>query len=155
MEPYNNDTGVHNRVQITIDLNELVWARGEHLKCEMSVNQNEYLAETLRRSLTWDTMYSMIDQTILEFFENHEHPEVWDPHYGETTIESIDVTMEKEQKAREKEFKKNFDMVKLESSSWTLEVPVRKKKVVKKKEEKKEVSADTYKAQEHRYSDPQ
>ena len=150
MEAYDTNTGVHNRVQITIDLNELVWARGEYLKQEMSVNQNEYLADNLRRSLTWDTMYSMVDQSILEFFENHEHPEVWDPHYGETTIESIDVTMEKEQKAREKEFKKNFDMVKLESSSWTIEVPVRKKK-----EEKKEVSADTYKAQEHRYSDPQ
>ena len=25
----------------------------------------------------------MIDQAILEFFENHEHPEIWDPHYGE------------------------------------------------------------------------
>ena len=51
MEPYNNDTGVHNRVQITIDLNELIWARGEYLKQEMSVNQNEYLADNLRRSL--------------------------------------------------------------------------------------------------------
>ena len=30
--------------------------------------------------------------------------------------------------AREKEFKKNFDMVKLESSSWTIEVPRRKNK---------------------------
>jgi len=148
MELYNNETGVHNRVQITIDLNELVWARGEYLKQEMSVNQNEYLADNLRRSLTWDTMYSMIDQSILEFFENHEHPEVWDPHYGERTIETVELTMEKEKKAKEKEFKKNFDMVKLESSSWTIEVPVRKK-------EKKEVSADGYKAQEHRYSDPQ
>ena len=128
MELYNNETGVHNRVQITIDLNELVWARGEYLKQEMSVNQNEYLADNLRRSLTWDTMYSMIDQSILEFFENHEHPEVWDPHYGERTIETVEVTMEKEKKAKEKEFKKNFDMVKLESSSWTIEVPVRKKK---------------------------
>ena len=132
MEPYNNDTGVHNRVQITIDLNELIWARGEYLKQEMSVNQNEYLADNLRRSLTWDTMYSMIDQAILEFFENHEHPEVWDPHYGERTIETVELTMEKEKKAREKEFKKNFDMVKLESSSWTIEVPVRKKKEEKK-----------------------
>ena len=132
MEPYNNDTGVHNRVQITIDLNELIWARGEYLKQEMSVNQNEYLADNLRRSLTWDTMYSMIDQSILEFFENHEHPEVWDPHYGERTIETVELTMEKEKKAKEKEFKKNFDMVKLESSSWTIEVPVRKKKEEKK-----------------------
>ena len=78
MEPYDTNTGVHNRVQITIDLNELVWARGEYLKQDMSVTQNDYLAETLRRTLTWDTLYSMIDQTILEFFENHEHPEIWD-----------------------------------------------------------------------------
>ena len=158
MEPYNNDTGVHNRVQITIDLNELVWARGEYLKCEMSVNQNEYLADNLRRSLTWDTMYSMIDQTILEFFDNHEHPEIWDPHYGETAGDEPAKTFEKQAKDREKA-KKEFKMVDLVSPAWTIQVPVRikkdVKKVVKKKEEKKEVSADTYKAQEHRYSDPQ
>ena len=35
--------------------------------------------------------------------------------------------MEKERKEREKEFKKNFDMVKLESPSWTIQVPRRKK----------------------------
>ncbi len=81
-EPYDN-TGVHTNVQITIDLNELVWARGEFLKQEMSVNQAEYIAETLRRTLTWDTLYGMIDSSILEFFDNHEHPEIWDPHYGE------------------------------------------------------------------------
>ena len=34
--------------------------------------------------------------------------------------------MEKEKKEREKEFKKNFDMVKLKSSSWEIDVPVRK-----------------------------
>ena len=50
------------------------------------------------------------------------------PNYGERSIETIELTMEKERKEREKEFKKNFDMVKLESSSWTIEVPVRKKK---------------------------
>ena len=127
MEPYDTNTGVHNRVQITIDLNELVWARGEYLKQDMSVNQNEYLAETLRRTLTWDTMYSMIDQTILEFFENHEHPEIWDPHYGETAGDEPAATFEKEQKAREKEFKKNFEMVDLVSPSWTIRVPKRKK----------------------------
>ena len=55
MEPYDFNTGVHTNVQITIDLNELVWARGEYLKQEMSVNQAEYIAETLRRTLTWDT----------------------------------------------------------------------------------------------------
>ena len=124
MEPYDTNTGVHNRVQITIDLNELVWARGEHLKQEMSVNQNEYLAETLRRTLTWDTMYGMIDTVILEFFDNHEHPEIWDPHYGETAGNEPAATFEKQAKEREKA-KKEFEMVDLVSSAWTIQVPRR------------------------------
>ena len=127
MEPYNTNTGVHNRVQITIDLNELVWARGEHLKQEMSVNQAEFLAETLRRTLTWDTMYGMIDTVILEFFDNHEHPQIWDPHYGQTAGNEPAATFEKQAKEREKA-KKEFEMVDLVSSSWTIQVPRRKKK---------------------------
>ena len=47
-------------------------------------------------------------------------------HYGERTIETIELTMEKEKREREKEFKKNFDIVKLKSSSWEIDVPVRK-----------------------------
>ena len=127
MEPYDFNTGVHTNVQITIDLNELVWARGEHLKQEMSVNQAEYLAETLRRTLTWDTMYGMIDQVILEFFDNHEHPEIWDPHYGETAGNEPAATFEKQAKEREKA-KKEFEMVDLVSSAWTIQVPRRIKK---------------------------
>ena len=127
MEPYNTDSGVHNRVQITIDLNELVWARAQHLKQEMSVNQAEFLAETLRRTLTWDSMYGMIDTVILEFFENHEHPEIWDPHYGETAGEEPAATFEKQAKKREKA-KKEFKMVDLVSSAWTIQVPMRIKK---------------------------
>ena len=131
MEPYDTNTGVHNRVQITIDLNELVWARGEYLKQDMSVTQNDYLAETLRRTLTWDTLYSMIDQTILEFFENHEHPEIWDPHYGsispepgrEKEIQNIEKAAKEREKAR-----KEFKMVDLVSPAWTIQVPMRIKK---------------------------
>ena len=126
-EPYDFNTGVHTNVQITIDLNELVWARGEHLKQEMSVNQAEYLAETLRRTLTWDTMYGMIDQVILEFFDNHAHPEIWDPHYGETAGNEPAATFEKQAKEREKA-KKEFEMVDLVSSAWTIKVPRRIKK---------------------------
>ena len=129
-EPYDFNTGVHTNVQITIDLNELVWARGEYLKCEMSVNQSEYLAETLRRTLTWDTLYSMIDQTILEFFDNHEHPEIWDPHYGETAGNEPAATFEKEAKQREKA-RKEFEMVDLVSPAWTIKVPRRIKKDAK------------------------
>ena len=130
-EPYDFNTGVHTNVQITIDLNELVWARGEHLKQEMSVNQAEYLAETLRRTLTWDTMYGMIDQAILEFFDNHEHPEIWDPHYGqispepgrEKELQNIEKAAKEREKAR-----KEFEMVDLVSSAWTIKVPRRIKK---------------------------
>ena len=129
-EPYDN-TGVHTNVQITIDLNDLVWSRGEFLKQEMSVNQAEYIAETLRRTLTWDTLYHMVDCSFLEFFDNHEHPEIWDPHYGEIQPEPGREnelnTLEKAAKAREKA-KKEFEMVDLVAPAWTIKVPRRIKK---------------------------
>jgi hypothetical protein len=79
------------------------------------------IATGLRDTLTWDTLYQMVDEAVLEYLGIKEkNPSI--------TIESIDVTMEKEKKEREKEFKKNFEMVKLESSSWTIDVPVRKNK---------------------------
>jgi hypothetical protein len=63
----------------------------------------------------------MVDDAVLDYLGMKE------THYGERSIETIEITMEKERKEREKEFKKNFDLVKLESSAWTIEVPVRKK----------------------------
>ena len=76
-------------------------------------------------------MYSMIDQAILEFFENHEHPEIWDPHYGEIQPEpgrEAELNqMEKAAKQREKA-KKEFEMVDLVSPAWTIKVPRRIKK---------------------------
>ena len=122
---------IDNNVKITIDLNDLVWSRGEFLKQEMSVNQAEYIAEPLRRTLTWDTLYHMVDSSILEFFDNHEHPEIWDPHYGEIQPEPGREnelnTLEKAAKAREKA-KKEFEMVDLVAPAWTIKVPRRIKK---------------------------
>ena len=119
---------IDNNVKITIDLNDLVWSRGEFLKQEMSVNQAEYIAETLRRTLTWDTLYGMIDSSILEFFDNHEHPEIWDPHYGEIQPEpgrEAELNqMEKAAKLREKA-KQEFEMVDLVAPAWTIKVPRR------------------------------
>ena len=80
------------------------------------------IATKLRETLTWDTLYFMVDGAILDYM-GLKNPNK--PNYGETSIETIELTMEKERKAREKEFKKNFEMVKLESSSWTIEVPKR------------------------------
>ena len=128
---------IDDDVKITINLNKLVEVRAKLLTqfedYSNAVATGEYLdendvdriASNLRDTLTWDTLYFMVDGAILDYMGL---PNPKKPHYGERTIETIELTMEKERKEREKEFKKNFDMVKLESSSWTIEVPVRKKK---------------------------
>ena len=125
---------INDDIKITINLNELVEIRAKLIAqyddYSEKVCKGEYLdggdidriATGLRDTLTWDALYSMIDDAVLEYLGIKE------THYGSTTIETIELTMEKERKEREKEFKKNFDLVKLESSSWTIEVPVRKKK---------------------------
>ena len=125
---------INDDVKITINLNELVEIRAKLISqyedYSDKVVKGEYLdggdidriATGLRDTLTWDTLYSMVDDAVLDYLGMKE------THYGERTIETIELTMEKERKEREKEFKKNFDLVKLESSSWTIEVPVRKKK---------------------------
>ena len=124
---------IDDDVKITINLNKLVDVRArlltEYENYGKKIVKGEYLDENdvdkiaskLRDTLTWDTLYYMVDDAILEYLDLKE------THYGERTIETIELTMEKEKKEREKEFKKNFDMVKLESSSWTIDVPIRKK----------------------------
>ena len=125
---------INDDIKITINLNELVEIRAKLISqyddYSEKVSKGEYLdggdidriATGLRDTLTWDTLYSMVDDAVLEYLGIKE------THYGERTIESIDVTLEKEKKEREKEFKKNFEMVKLESSAWTLDVPMSKNK---------------------------
>ena len=124
---------IDDDVKITINLNKLVDARarlqtqygdysdkivkGEYL----DENDIDRIASKLRDTLSWESLYQMVDEAVLEYLDLNE------THYGERTIETVEITMEKERKAREKEFKKNFEMVKLESSSWTIDVPVRKK----------------------------
>ena len=131
---------IYDDVKITINLNELVEIRAKLLTqygdYSEKVCKGEYLdgsdidriATQLRETLTWDTLYHMIDGAILDYMGLRSAVIEHKTHYGERTIESLDVTMEKEKKEREKEFKKNFEMVKLESTSWTLDVPMRKKK---------------------------
>ena len=127
---------IYDDVKITINLNELVEIRAKLLTqnedYSNAVATGEYLdgndidriATQLRETLTWDTLYFMVDTAIYDYM-GLQHPEK--PHYGERSIETVEITMEKERKAREKEFKKNFDMIELKSSSWTIDVPLRKK----------------------------
>ena len=128
---------IDDDVKITINLNKLVDVRARLLTqyedYSKAVSTGEYLDENdvdriaskLRDTLTWDTLFYMVDNAILDYM-GLKHPDK--PHYGERSIDTIELTMEKEKKAREKEFKKNFEMVKLEGGSWTLDVPMRKRK---------------------------
>ena len=123
---------INDDIKISINLNELVEARAklqsQYGDYSDKVVKGEYLdgadidriATGLRDTLTWDTLYQMVDEAVLNYLGIKEKN-------PSTTIETIELTMEKEKKEREKEFKKNFDVVKLESSSWTLDVPVSKK----------------------------
>ena len=123
---------INDDIKITINLNELVEIRAKLISqyedYSDKVVKGEYLdggdidriATGLRDTLTWDTLYQMVDEAVLEYLGIKEKN-------PSTTIETIELTMEKEKKEREKEFKKNFDLVKLESPSWTIDVPVRKK----------------------------
>ena len=124
---------IDDDVKITINLNKLVDVRARLItqydeNYSSEIVEGEYLdrndvdriASKLRDTLSWESLFQMVDEAVLEYLGIKEkNPSI--------TIESIDVTMEKEKKEREKEFKKNFDLVKLESSSWTIEVPMRKK----------------------------
>ena len=127
---------IYDDNSILINLNELVEIRAKLLTqyedYSKAVSTGEYLDENdvdriasqLRETLTWDTLYHMVDTAIYDYM-GLQHPDK--PHYGERSIETIELTMEKEKKAREKEFKKNFDMVELDGGSWKIQVPVRKR----------------------------
>ena len=130
---------INDDIKITINLNELVEIRAKLLTqyedYSKAVSTGEYLdgndidkiATQLRETLTWDTLYHMIDGAILDYMGLRSAITEHKTHYGERTIETIELTMEKERKAREKEFKKNFDMVELDGGSWKIQVPVRKR----------------------------
>ena len=123
---------IDDDVKITINLNELVEARAKLLTqygdYSEKIVKGEYLdgndvdriASKLRDTLTWDALFCMVDEAVLEYLDLNE------THYGERSIETVELTMEKERKAREKEFKKNFDMVTLDGGCWKIDVPVRK-----------------------------
>ena len=122
---------IDDDVKITINLNKLVEARAklqtQYGDYSEKVVKGEYLdgndidriASKLRDTLSWESLFQMVDEAVLEYLGIKEKN-------PSTTIETIELTLEKDRKEREKEFKKNFDIVKLKSSSWEIDVPVRK-----------------------------
>ena len=117
---------IYDDVKISINLNELVEIRAKLISqyddYSDKVCKGEYLdggdidriATGLRDTLTWDTLYQMVDEAVLEYLGIKEN------HYGETAGDEPAKTYEKN--------RQQFKMVKLESPSWTIEVPVRKNK---------------------------
>ena len=101
-------------VKITINLSELVIIRSVVLKLDqedIDTCDIENIANELRTTLTWDTLYSMVDSAILEYIGESQN------HYGEIANEAWLMEMEKN--------KKQFEIVDLVSPSWTIQEPRR------------------------------
>ena len=126
---------IYNECKIVINLNQLVKAR----PCGVDLDDEhvDNIANDLRKRLTFDSVYSQVDQVIWDYAEDcgidlSESEECRSfgftiPEYGSTAGDEPAATFEKERKARKKEFEKNFEMVDLVSPSWTIQVPRRKK----------------------------
>ena len=118
---------IYDDVKITINLNELVEIRAKLISqyddYSEKISKGEYLdggdidriATGLRDTLTWDTLYCMVDDAVLEYLgikENH-YGEIQPEPGREAYLNQIDKN------------KKQFEMVDLVSSSWTIQVPRR------------------------------
>ena len=107
---------IDNDVRITINLTALVNIRCDLLDLDsddLDSSDRERIVNQLRTTLTWDTLYYMIDNSLLEEVGQAEN------HYGEIANDAWLVEIEKN--------KKQFEMVDLVSPSWTIQVPRRKK----------------------------
>ena len=117
---------IYSDVKIEINLSELVAIRASFLGEQMSEGEIEDLANELRLTLTWDTLFGMVDEAILDYLDRAEKD------YGEIQPEpgreAELVRREKEAKQRKKYFEENFDLIDLDGGSWTIQVPVRKNK---------------------------
>ena len=119
---------IDDDVKITINLNKLVEARAklqtQYGDYSSKISKGEYLDENdidriatkLRDTLTWDALFCMVDDAVLEYLDIKE------THYGE-------IQPEPGREAYLNEIDKNkkqFEMVDLVSPSWTIQVPRRK-----------------------------
>ncbi len=129
------DTFVICDTDLRIDLIDLVQTRAFFQKIDLTDEQIDLLAWKLKHTLTWDFLFGQVDTAIWNFCDefNIDTDSKNDPrpHYGEIQPEpgreAELVKREKEQKAREKYVKDNFDMVELVAPAWTITVPIRKK----------------------------
>ena len=127
---------IYNECKIVLNLNQLVKAR----PCGVDLDDEhvDNIANDLRKRLTFDSVFSQVDQVIWDYAEDcgidlSESEECRSfgftiPEYGSTAGDEPAKSFEEERKRKKKEFEKNFDMVELDGGSWKIDVPVRKKK---------------------------
>ena len=131
---------IYNDCKIVIDLNKLVKTR----PCGVDLDDQhvDNIANDLRRRMTFDTLFSQVDQAIWDYAEecnidlsDSEECQSFGfqiPQYGDTQPkpgrEDELTKREAEAKKRKKEFEKNFEMGDLEGGAWTIQVPRRKTK---------------------------
>ena len=121
---------IYDDNSVLINLNELVEIRAKILTqyedYSNAVATGEYLDENdidkiasqLRSTLTWDTLYFMVDGAIYDYM-GLKHPDK--PNYGEIQPEpGREAYLNQIEKN-----KKQFEMVDLVSSAWTIQVPRR------------------------------
>ena len=131
---------IYNDCKIVIDLNKLVRTR----PCGVDLDDQhvDNIANDLRRRMTFDTLFSQVDQAIWDYAEecnidlsDSEECQSFGfqiPQYGDTQPkpgrEAELTKREADAKKRKKYFEDNFEMVDLEGGSWTIQVPRRKTK---------------------------
>ena len=121
---------IYNDNSILINLNELVTIRAKILTqyedYSNAISTGEYLDENdvdriavkLRETLTWDTLYSMVDSAIFDYMGLKDPNK---PNYGEIQPEpGREAYLNQIEKN-----KKQFEMVDLVSPAWTIQVPRR------------------------------
>ena len=107
-------------VKITINLTDLVNIRADFLDLDyedLDTCDRENIANELSTTLTWDNLYYMIDNSLLDYIGESQN------HYGEISPEPGREAMLNEIEKN----KKQFEMVDLVSPAWTIQVPRRKK----------------------------
>ena len=126
---------IYNECKIVLNLNQLVKAR----PCGVDLDDEhvDNIANDLRKRLTFDSVYSQVDQIIWDYAEDcgidlSESEECRSfgftiPEYGSTAGDEPAKSFEEERKRKKKEFEKNFEMVELDGGSWKIDVPLRKK----------------------------
>ena len=129
---------IYNECKIVINLNSLVKARP--CGVDLADEHVDNIANDLRKRMTFDSLFGQVDTAIWEYADEcnidlNDSEECQSfgfqiPQYGDTQPkpgrEAELVQREKEQKAREKYVKENFDMVELDGGSWKIQVPIRK-----------------------------